>query len=129
MEYENLKNAYGGFKKEAQQICPTYCPFSINMDGFKSTKKAVENLFVDAGILRCFLHAFIKIRSCGTKAYDLYFEQVANRVWHCYHAENKRSFAQRISNLESWTQQIVPNSPFKKSILKLCEKKRIYDSL
>ena len=63
------------------------------------------------------------------KAYDLYFEQVASRVWHCYYAENKRSFAQRIAHLERWTKQIVPNSPFKKAILNLCKKKRIHSAL
>lgn len=123
MAYENLRKAYGHFKAEAQQIHPDYCPFSINIDGFQSTKKAIENLFAEAGILRCFLHSFLKIRNCGTKAYDLYFEQVASRVWHCYYAENKRSFAQRISHLERWTKQVVPNSPFKQAILKLCKKK------
>ena len=129
VDYENLKNAYGHFKTEVHQIYPDYCPFSINTDGFQSTKKAIEHLFAKAGMLRCFLHAFLKIRNCGTKAYDLYFEQVASRVWHCYYTENKRSFAQRIYHLERWTQQIVPDSPFKKAILNLCKKKRIHHSL
>jgi len=70
VDYENLKNAYGHFKTEVHQIYPDYCPFSINTDGFQSTKKAIEHLFAKAGMLRCFLHAFLKIRNCGTKAYD-----------------------------------------------------------
>ena len=129
MHWENLKKAYGYFKVEALKIMPTYKPQSVNIDGYKSTKKAATELYNNTPILRCFLHSFIKIRSCGTKAYDLYFEQVATRVWHCYTAENKRSFAQRISNLRQWTEQVIPNSPFKNAILKLCEKKRIYGTL
>ena len=129
MQYEDLKNAYQIFRSEAQIIMPTYSPKSINIDGYKSTKKAVSKLYPDAGILRCFLHAFLKIRNCGTKAYGLYFDHAANRVWHCYEAENKRSFAQRIAKLKQWTIRVIPQSPFKKSILQLCEKKRIYGSL
>ena len=129
MQYADLKNAYKIFKSEAQTIMPTYVPKSINIDGYKSTKKAILQLYAPVGILRCFLHAFLKIRNCGTKAYDLYFNHVSNRVWYCYEAENKRSFAQRISKLKQWTLQVIPQSPFKKSILQLCEKKRIYGSL
>jgi len=129
MECDQLINAYGNFKKEAQKICPSYCPQSINIDGYKSTRKAMNVLFDNTTILRCFLHSFLKIRNCGTKAYDLYFDQIAHRVWHCYYAENKRSFVQRVCSLEQWTQQIVPQSPFKKSVLKLCEKKRFHTTL
>jgi len=129
MQYKDLKIAYNYFKMEVKKIDPNYSPDSINIDGYKSTTKVVQNLFPTAGILRCFLHSFIKIRSCGTKAYDLYFAQIAKRVWGCYYAKTKQSFSQRISHLEQWTLRFVPTSPFKQSILKLCKKKRIYASL
>ena len=60
MEWENLKKAYGIFKIEAQNMIPDYCPKSINIDGYSSTKKAITELYIDAGILRCFLHSFLK---------------------------------------------------------------------
>jgi len=129
MLYDDLKIAYGQFKKEVQLICPNYSPTSINIDGYKSTKKTAKWLYPSAGILRCFLHSFLKIRNCGTKAYDLYFNQVAQRVWNCYESPDKRTFSLRICGLEKWTQQIIPTSSFKKSILQLCKKKRIFDSL
>ena len=129
MQCEDLKKAYGTFKSETKIIAPNYSPQSINIDGYKSTKKAVTELYNESGILRCFLHSFLKIRNCGTKAYDLYFDLIADRVWHCYSAKNKRSFALRISQLYALTEQVIPDSPFKKSIIKLCEKKRIYGSL
>ena len=121
-----LEKAYGSFKKEAFQVAPNYQPISINIDGYYSTKKALLKLFPDSGILRCFLHSFLKIRNCGTKAYQLYFNHIAQKVWCCYDAESKRSFAQRVYHLEQWTLENVPNSPFKQSILKLCQKKRVY---
>lgn len=118
-----LEKAYGIFKKEATIIAPNYQPLSINIDGYKSTKKAIENLYSPAIIFLCFLHSFLKIRSCGTTAYDLYFEVVSRKIWHCYHAKTARSFSYRISQLEQWTKQIVPKSPFKQKILALCKKK------
>lgn len=39
MQYDDLKIAYGQFKQEIQLICPDYMPNSINIDGYKSTKK------------------------------------------------------------------------------------------
>lgn len=126
MEAKKLEKAYGGFKKEALRLAPFYQPDSINIDGYSSTKKAIKTLFPNSGILRCFLHSFLKIRNCGTKSYQLYFNTIANQVWACYEAKNKRSFAQKIMRLEQWTINFVPNSPFKQSILKLCQKKRIY---
>jgi len=129
ISYEGLKIAYNSFKIEAQIIAPNYTPYSINIDGFPSTKKAIQSIFPTSGILRCFLHSFLKIRNCGTKAYDLYFTQVAKKIWSCYYAPNRRSFAQRIAALKKWTIQFVPDSPFKVAILKLCEKKRFYDTL
>lgn len=124
LQYLDLKKAYSVFKKEVQKIYPNYCPISINMDGYKSSRKAVKELFAPAGLLRCFLHSFLKIRNCGTKAYDLYFDEVARLVWRCYYAENKRAFAQRISHLKHWTLLTIPDSPFKASILNLCKKKQ-----
>lgn len=124
MRFEDLKKAYGFFKEEVRKICPNYYPLSINMDGYKSTKKAINSLFPTSGLLRCFLHAFLKIRNCGTKAYDLYFNDVATLVWNCYYANNKRAFAQRISHLKHWTINFVPPSPFKRAILSLCAKKQ-----
>jgi len=119
MEYDDLKIAYGNCKEELQQVYPSYHPTSINIDGYRSTQKTAKQLYPNAGILRCFAHSFFKIRNCGTKAYAAYFEQVAQKVWNCYYAPNKKSFAYRIWNLEQWTKQVVPNSPFKKAILSL----------
>jgi len=126
MQHPDLEKAYGKFKKEVQQIMPNYQPISINTDGYQSTKKAIEQLFDTTALLRCFLHSFLKIRNCGTKAYSLYFDDVATLVWKCYYAKNKRAFAQQIAHLKHWTLHFVPDSPFKKAILNLCKKKEFF---
>lgn len=123
MEHGDLMAAYGGFKRELLEAFPGVRPASINTDGYKSTKKAAGLLFPGTAVLRCFLHSFLKVRNCGTKAYSLYFGEVAHRVWHCYRAGDKRSFSQRVTHLENWAGQVVPESPFKRAVLNLCKKK------
>ena len=129
IDQEHLLKSYGIFKDEIHKIHPQHIIQSINTDGFQSTSNTAKHLFPKAQILRCFLHGFLKIKSCGTKAYDLYFNIIADKVWNCYEALDKFIFAQRIRRLKEWTQAHVPESSFKTAVLKLCQKKRIYGLL
>ena len=129
VSYEDLKEAYGVFKQEIKRLDGLYEPYSINIDGFPATKKAVRVLYPDSVIILCFLHAYLKIKTCGTKAYDEYFELVCQKVWQIYASEDKRSFAQQIRRLLEWTEDFIPDSSFKTAILKLCKKKRIFKIL
>lgn len=123
--FDALKDAYGVFKKESQLIKSDYMPVTINMDGFQSTKQAIQALFPDSATMLCFLHGYLKIENNAAKRYAEYFNHIADKVWLCYHAENKRGFSQRIRRLEEWTHDFVPESSFKNAIIKLCKKKRI----
>lgn len=129
VRYEDLREAYGVFKQEIKKLCSLYEPYTINIDGFPATKKAVRALFPDSTIILCFLHAYLKIKACGTKAYDEYFEIVSNKVWLIYATEDKRSFAQQIRRLSEWTEDFIPDSAFKTAILKLCKKKSFFEAL
>ena len=129
IDQEHLLKSYGIFKDEIHKIHPQHIIQSINTDGFQSTSNTAKHLFPKAQILRCFLHGFLKIKSCGTKAYDLYFNIIADKVWNCYEDLDKFIFAQRIRRLKEWTQAHVPESSFKTAVLKLCQKKRIYGLL
>ena len=129
MTFEALEKAYGVFKAESNFLQPCYSPLTINLDGFHSTTKAMKSLFPSATAIKCFLHGYLKIRDNASKRYDDYFEHIANKVWHCYKAKDKRSFAQRLRRLEEWTNDFVPDSSFKKAILKLCQKKRLLQIL
>jgi len=122
-KYEAFRAAYCFFKKEALNCLPNYNPLTINIDGYSSTRKTINNLFPQAVPLTCFLHGFIKIRTQATKRFDDYSQIIFDKVWHAYRAENKLSFAQRMGHLKQWTLRTVPKSEFKNAILKLCKKK------
>lgn len=64
---EDLKEAYGVFKEEAQDIKPDYSPMTVNTDGWSATKNAWEYLFPTIMIIQCFLHAYLKIRDRALK--------------------------------------------------------------
>ena len=123
VSYESLEKAYGIFKNEVAILSKHYQPLTINTDGFQSTMKAASALYPQATLILCFLHAYLKIQNCGTKAYDDYFQIVATKVWSIYRADTKRAFAQQIRRLSEWTDDFVPDSAFKSAIKKLCKKK------
>lgn len=99
---KSLTKAYGVFKKEAQCLDHDFCPETVNTDGWKATRNAWKNLFASIVIISCFLHIFIKIRDRCSKKYKQLYLQVADKLWDCYKAENKRSFSQRIRRLHDW---------------------------
>ena len=99
---KSLTKAYGVFKKEAQCLDHDFCPETVNTDGWKATRNAWKNLFASIVIISCFLHIFIKIRDRCSKKYKQLYLQVADKLWNCYKAENKRSFSQRIRRLHDW---------------------------
>lgn len=127
--YEALQAAYGVFKIESQLVNPAYSPLTVNMDGFPSTKKVAESLFPQATIILCFLHGYLKIETSATKYYENWFDVVSNKVWRCYDAKDKFSFAQNIRRLKEWTEAFIPQGKFKDAVLKLCQKKRVQQIL
>lgn len=125
ISFEALEKAYGVFKEESRFICQDYQPQTINMDGFSSTKQTMNALFPDAQTMLCFLHGYLKIENSASKRHADYFKHIADKVWNCYKAQDKRSFAQQIRRIQEWTQAHVPDSSFKTAILKLCQKKSL----
>ena len=53
-------------------------------------------------VISCFLHIFIKIRDRSGKKFKNFFDSVGDRMWHCYEAESKASFSQRVRRLAEW---------------------------
>lgn len=99
---EGLIGAYQVFKEEAEQLVPDYLPNSINIDGWAATCKAWLTLFPAVTVLLCFLHAFIKIRSCCQRLGE-HYDQIKQQVWDIYHAPDPLTFKQRIKVLQQWT--------------------------
>ncbi len=127
----SLTDAYGVFKEESQALDPGYSPQTVNTDGWKATQNAWKNLFPSIVIISCFLHFFIKIRDCcKNKCKDVY-DTVVDKVWNCYHAENKASFSQRARRLYEWALNNAVSSailqPIKKFRDKLSKYSGAYD--
>jgi hypothetical protein len=120
---DDLAAAYGEFLGEARDVEPGYAPATVNTDGWEGTRAAWRALAPAAVLLRCFLHAWLKVRdrarNLGQTFYDL-----SERVWGAYHAPGKRSFAQRLRRLREWAGRggNVPGVALG-AVLDLCRKK------
>ena len=119
---KSLTKAYRIFKDEAANIDPDYRPKTVNLDGWLATNLSWKSLFPLTVIISCILHVFIKIRDRGRKKHKAIFDVLAEKFWDAYHAENKRTFTQRIRRLHEWAlKSNVPETLFK-PIEKLREK-------
>ena len=121
---DDLTEAYGTFRDEAQNVDPQYTPATVNTDGWKSTQAAWKKLFNGVSVLVCFLHAWLKIRDRGKHLGEL-FHETSRRVWDAYHAINKASFSQRIGSLKSWAIKHLDGVVLEK-VLDLCGKRDLW---
>ena len=118
---EQLEEAYGHFKAEAQNLCTDYEPQTANTDGWKATQAALQKLFPTVVIIVCFLHGFLKIQDrCKRMEY---FPVLCLRVWETYRAPNKEIFMEKIGELKEWaTTTISQGTAGLDVILKFCER-------
>lgn len=118
---KQLTEAYGHFKAEAQQLQPDYLPQTVNTDGWTATGLAWMTLFPAIVIIRCFLHAFIKIRSC-CKRMKNDFGEIQSCVWDIYHAPDPLIFMKNVAEFKTWALLSLPKGTGLDAILKLCAK-------
>jgi hypothetical protein len=121
---EDLTAAYQVFHDEAHNVNPDYTPRTVNADGWKSTQAAWLILFPTIVVLRCFLHAWLKIRDRAKNLKETFYE-LSKRVWHAYHADNKRSLAQRLRHLATWASKNV-SGVILDAVQDLCVKKKFW---
>jgi hypothetical protein len=121
---EDLSKGYGVFRGEARDVDPEYEPQTVNTDGWKGTRGALKALFPTIVLLRCFLHAWIKIRDRGKNLKETFFE-LGERVWDVYRAPSKRSCSQRIRRLQDWAQKTLTGVILTET-LDLCRKKQFW---
>ena len=125
---EELTKSYGVFKDEATALNPDYQPKSINTDGWGATINSMKKLFEFAILIRCFLHAFLKIRNEAKRKIQEEFDLCAKLVWECYRADNKRSFSQRIRRLREWALANMKAVKMQKAVIKLCDRRNEFMS-
>jgi hypothetical protein len=121
---EDLQEAYGVFEGEAQDVQPGYAPVTVSVDGWASTHQAWLMLFPLAVLLRCFLHGWLNIRSRGKLSEA--FVELSGKVWHAYHAPDRRSFAQRLRRLWEWARGQALSAWLLEQVQKLCGRSKEY---
>jgi hypothetical protein len=121
---EDLQKAYGVFKGEAQDVQPGYAPVTVSVDGWASTHQAWLLLFPLVVLLRCFLHGWLNIRSRGKLSEA--FVELSGKVWNAYHAEGRRSFAQRLRRLWEWAQAQPLSAWLLEQVQKPCGRSKEY---
>ncbi len=86
----DLTAAYSEFKTEALRLNPDYQPQTVNNDGWKQTRQAWLTLFPAIVVIRCFLHAFLRIRERCKRSPR--FPQVRHLVWRIYQAKSQSAY-------------------------------------
>ena len=112
---EQLERGYQVFRQEALALQSDYTPHSVNTDKWHATRQAWQRLFPSIVLILCFLHAVLKIKDHCRTAPDLW-RQVGQKVWHVYHADRLRPFAQRLRRLREWTQKQDLSEPVNRSM-------------
>lgn len=118
---KGLTQAYGQFKTEALNVDSDYQPDSVNTDGWLATINTWQVLFPSVTMILCFLHSFIKIRNCGKRLGDTYFE-LCTKVWEVYHCASEAEFHPAIADLAIWALEHLPDGPTLDAVIKLCLK-------
>ena len=117
---EDLQQGYGVFKEEALAVDPEYAPSTVNTDGWSGTIAAWKALFPMIVLIRCFLHAWLKIRERGKKLEN--FFELGDKVWGVYYSTTRRMMSQRILRLSDWAKKSLSGIVLAKA-LDLCNKK------
>ncbi len=122
---DDLEAAYRVFKEEAQNVQPGYAPRTVNTDGWAATRQAWRALFPLVVILRCFLHGWLSIRERAKHLGEV-FRALGEKVWHAYHAPDRRCFAQRLRRLGEWAERQVQALWVLEQVRKLCARAPLY---
>jgi len=121
---EELKEAYGVFQSEAEDLDPDYTPRTVNTDGWQGTQAAWKALFPLVVVLQCFLHAWLKIRDRAKHLGEQFF-QISEKVWDAYHAPDRVSFSQRIRALRTWASGQL-SGVVQEKVLDLCDQRDVW---
>ena len=116
-----MQRAYGVFKAEAGAVEPEYAPKTVNTDGWSGTLGAWSALFLNITLIRCFLHAWLRIRERAKNLKEQFFV-IGKRVWEVYYSETRRQMSQRIRCLRDWATKNL-SGIVQEKVLDLCANK------
>ncbi|MDC0535238.1 hypothetical protein OAO18_05420 [Francisellaceae bacterium] len=119
-----LTRGYKIFADESKNIDSEYQPKTVNIDGWEATQLAFAGLFFGITIIRCFLHAFIKIRDCCKK--NSLFEVICGKTWRVYQSKDKKTFSQRLRRFKDWAADHLTGTTVLEKITKTYERSQEY---
>jgi hypothetical protein len=111
VQTDDLQVAYGEFKREALRLNPTYAPKTLNLDGWRQTNWAWLALFPSLVIIRCFLHAFMRVRD-RCKNYAIY-PRLQYLIWRIYHAKSQSNYYYHFEKFLVFAQQYLKGEALK----------------
>ena len=117
----HLREAYGVFAAEAQDVDPEYAPDTVNTDGWAATQNAFQTLFHQITVVLCFLHGFLRIRQRCRKAFELH-----RRVWDVYRAANAEEFRRLMNEFQHWCATQNWTAAVRETLTKLWNKTEAY---
>lgn len=122
----SLQDAYTLFKEEAQAVHKDYEPKTVNTDGFTSTVKVWQNLFMSTVLIRCFLHAYLNIRNVAKKL-DC-FDSIGDYLWDAYQQLSYEAFIDKLCVFQLWTEyhQASMTERCFQAITKVCSRAHDY---
>ena len=107
----DLTGAYGEFRTEALRLKPDYQPETVNTDGWKQTKLAWQKLFPLIFVIRCFLHAYMRIRDrCKSTPV---FTDIRAMIWHIYHARSHTTYWRRYRDFLAFAREHLKGEALK----------------
>jgi len=114
------------FKEETQAVDKTYEPRTVNTDGFTSTVKVWQNLFVTTVLIRCFLHAYLNVRNVAKKL-DC-FDSIGDYLWDAYQQPSYEAFINKICVFQLWAGHHRTNMTDRcfQAITKVCSRAHEY---
>ena len=109
----------GACAKEAKALAPDYQARSVCTDGWEATRQAWRGLFPKITLVRCFLHAILKMKKHGAGQLR---HQVLDKAWQVYQAATTRQFAQRLRRVAEWT-PLHLSGPVAQMVLQRCRRR------
>lgn len=98
-----LDDAYAEFAGEARRLKADYVPKTLNLDGWQHTRAVWLKLFPTLVIIRCFLHAFIRVR--GRCLRHPLYPQMRQLIWKIYRAKSQSNYYYHFDKLLKFAAQ------------------------
>jgi hypothetical protein len=115
---EALTRAYGEFAQEARTFKPDYCPTTVTLDGWEPAQQAWQRLFPGVHWILCFLHSVLAVQRLCRRGSELY-TATTQKLWHLFHSQGHRQFAQRLRRLTEWAKKRVMPARLRRKLLNL----------